>query len=51
MDVEDLQLAVQSLKDVRAWDTLESVAVKDCYSLEYGAVLEVTGKERLHYST
>ncbi len=49
MDVEVLKFAVQSLKDVNAWDTLERVVVKGCNSLAYDEVLLEIGKERLRY--
>jgi len=47
---EDLQLSVQSLKDVGAWNTLERVVVENCCRLPYEGVLEVVGEERLYYS-
>jgi len=51
VEIEDLRLTVQSLKESESWDVLERVVVEGCSSLEYGAVLELIGKERLRYST
>lgn len=49
MDVEGLRLAVQSLKDVGAWDTLERVVIRGCDLLDNDAALEAVGKERLRF--
>ncbi len=50
MGIEDLQTAVITLKFSGAWENLERVVVEYCDSLEYDAVLETVGKERLRYS-
>jgi len=50
MMIEDLQFAVQSLKNAGVWDTtIERVAVEFCDSLAHAEVLGVVGKERLRY--
>ncbi len=50
MMIEDLEFAVQSLRDSGVWDTtIERVAVEFCDSLAYAEVLGVVGKERLRY--
>lgn len=49
MAIKDLQLTVQSLKDVGAWNTLERIVVEQCELLYYESALEVVGMERLRY--
>jgi len=51
LDVGDLQRAVESLKDVGAWDTgtLGRVVVERCDLLDYGTAVGVTGTGRLRF--
>ncbi len=50
MKFPEFQVAVQSLRDVGAWDTLERVVVDGCDSLEYSAISTVVDNRRLRYS-
>jgi len=49
MDSGLLQEAIQSLKDVGAWGTLERFVVEDCKALEYGVALDLVGAGKLQF--
>ncbi|KLO06340.1 hypothetical protein SCHPADRAFT_1002406 [Schizopora paradoxa] len=49
MEISDLRLTIQSLKDMGAWDSLERFVVENNDSLKYSEVLDAVGEERLHY--
>ncbi|KLO06341.1 hypothetical protein SCHPADRAFT_693195 [Schizopora paradoxa] len=49
LDIEGLQLAVQSLKDGGAWEELERVIVENCDLLDLDSALEVVGEKRLRF--
>ncbi|KLO06343.1 hypothetical protein SCHPADRAFT_933140 [Schizopora paradoxa] len=49
IDVDGLRDVVQSLKNIKAWDGLERVVVRNCDLLDYEGALKVVGKEKLCY--
>ncbi len=51
MEMDDFRTAtIQSLRDIRAWETIERVVLEDCCLLEYDKISEIVGKDRLHNS-
>jgi len=51
LEIGDLRSAVQSLKGVQAWNSVERIVVEGCSLLDYSVVLDVIGSEKLRYST
>ncbi len=47
MDKGGFQAVVKSLRDVRAWETIEKVVVNDCHSLAYGGGAGGNGEEEI----
>ncbi len=50
MNLNDLEKAIQSLKDVDAWDMLNHIVIDGCDLLNYEAVAKATGKEKLRFA-
>lgn len=51
MEAGDLHAAVESLKEVEAWEAINRVVVEGCDLLKYDRALEVNGKKKLLYLT
>jgi len=49
MDIKSFEATIQSLKDVDAWDKLDSIVVQQCDLLNCDAVSAVVGMKRLQF--
>ncbi len=49
MDIKSFEAMIQSLKDVNAWDKLDSIVVQQCDLLNCDDVSAVVGKKRLQF--